>query len=73
MKPMRLSFLLILAMSMVLGLTSCSSNEDNPVYVPTPADIAGTWWETHNECETLPASFTGMDDIAYTKVGRTLS
>ena len=72
MKSMRLSFLLMLALSMVLGLTSCSSNEDNPVYVPTSADIAGTWWETHNESETLPASFTGMDDIAYTKVGRTL-
>lgn len=56
---------------MMMGLTSCSTN-DIPVHFLTPADVAGTWWISYNESNTLPASLTGTVDIDYIKVGQTL-
>lgn len=61
----------LLTLTMMLGLTSCSTN-DNPVQFLTPADVAGTWWNTFNESNILPASLTGSEDIVYSKVGQTL-
>lgn len=62
---------LMLVLTMLLVLTSCSTS-DIPVHFLTPADVAGTWWISYNESETLPANFTGTEDIAYTKVGQAL-
>lgn len=71
MKQMKLWALVATLICGASVFTACGT-DDNPIYALTPADIAGTWWSSYNESETLPASFTGTEDIPYTKVGRTL-
>lgn len=65
---------LALLPAIALLLPTACSEYDNSVVYPglTPADIAGTWWSSYNESNTLPASVTGTGGVAYTKVGQAL-
>ena len=64
--------LLALLSAIALLLPTACDQNDNPVQILTPANVAGTWWNTSNGSEPLPIVFPGSEDIAYTKVGQAL-
>ena len=67
MKKTVLRLWMLMALPMLLGLTSCNNAEDNPVVMnPLAEQVKGLWWAVYS------AEGTTTDGQAYTHVGQAL-
>ena len=67
----RLIWMLIAILTLsgtLVGLTSCSENDDNPVLNPFTDKIVGKWFTEYDKLGTVPGEEEGDDPIPYEKM-----